>query len=550
MKTVFLFLSLVLFSYSGIGQKLEPHSSEYLILKFKESLSENYQSQMEFNRFGINSIDILNKEFGVIEILRTGNRSQAKAFVLKFDKEQNIDLLIAKYLQTDFFEYVEPNYIGRGAGVKGSQSTLPNDFKFSSQWGLRNDGSFNLSPATADADVDMDTAWDIERGDSTLIVAVLDAGLKLDHPEMEGRLWINPFDTVDGADEDNNGYVDDINGWDFANDDNHPKDDHGHGTNVTGIIAAKANNNIGFAGVDWYCKILTGKILDGNNFGLYSWFADGIYYAVDNGARIINMSVGGSGFSQLMDDAVDYAYQNGVTIVTCMMNENNQVTYYPAGLAKTIAVGSTNPNDERSSPFFWSATSGSNFGSHIDVVAPGNYIYGLSHSSNNNYNSYWGGTSQATPLVTGICALLLAQDPLRQPEDLRNILRNTAEDEVGDPSEDIPGFDIYYGAGRVNAFAALKAEAVGREEESSLENGFQIFPNPAADLIFFKSEKDFSKIKVCDALGSVLLEFDKKELAINGSLDVSELSNGIYFICFTDARQTVICTKKLIVEGH
>ena len=189
---------------------------------------------------------------------------------------------------------------------------------------------------------------------------------------------------------------------------------------------------------------MIGKILDENNSGYYSWWTDAIYYAVDNGAKVINMSVGGSGFSSSMKDAIDYAYNNGVTVVACMMNENNNTTFYPAGYQNTIAVGATNPNDERSAPFFWSTTSGSNYGNHIDVVAPGNYIYGLNYQSDTNYNSYWGGTSQAAPLVTGLSSLLLAQDADKTPDDIRSIIRNTAEDQVGNVSEDISGFDIYY----------------------------------------------------------------------------------------------------------
>lgn len=547
MKKYICIILLIILGPTLFSQNLEPHSQKHIILKFKIELAEYYKDAAKNNHFGHTQLDHLNKINQVLTIKLTGNRTEAATYVLNFAVDQNIELLIGQYLNTQLFEYVEPNYIGKGAGVKGTNSTIPNDFRFSRQWGLVNDGTFNLSPATAGADVDMDLAWDIETGDSTLIIAVLDAGLKLDHPEVVGRLWINPNDTADGLDEDNNNYIDDINGWDFANDDNLPKDDHGHGTNVTGIIVADANNSIGFAGVDWYCKLMTGKILDANNSGLYSWFSDGIYYAVDNGARLINMSVGGSGSSQLMSDAVDYAYQNGVTIVACMMNENNQVTYYPAGYSKTISVGSSDANDERSSPFFWSATSGSCFGNHIDVIAPGNYIYGLSNTSNNNYNGYWGGTSQATPLVTGICGLLLAQDPTRTTEDLRDILRNTAEDQVGDPSEDIMGFDIYYGAGRVNAFQALKLEAVGREDEQKLDLGLQVYPNPAMEKISVNSLENYSRLEIRNSFGGKVFESNGQQSTEQKEISISEFSNGLYFLSIFDAEGNLLATRKVII---
>lgn len=547
MKKITILLLVVFLPTSIFCQNLEPHSPKHLIVKFKAEVAENLNDVLKNNIFGYSVLDNLNQSHKLSFIKLIGNKSLAQTYVLGFEESQNIQVLIDEYLSTQLFEYVEPNYIGKGAGVQGTNSTIPNDFRFPRQWGLVNDGTFSLSPATVDADVDMDLAWDIEKGDSTLVVAVLDAGLKLDHPEFEGRLWINAFDTVDGLDEDGNGFIDDINGWDFANDDNLPKDDHGHGTNVTGIIAAKADNSIGFAGADWHCKVMTGKILDANNLGLYSWFAEGIYYAVDNGARLINMSVGGSGFSQVLSDAVDYAHQNGVTIIACMMNVNNQVTYYPAGYSKTIAVGSTNSNDERTAPFFWDATSGSNFGSHIDVVAPGNYIYGLSHSSNHNYNSYWGGTSQAAPLVTGICALLLAQDPLRQPEDLRNILRNTAEDEVGDPSEDIVGYDIYYGAGRVNAFEALKLEAVGLKENLNLESQIQVYPNPVQNILKLNSTLNYSRITLANSMGSIVLE---KEVTSNSKLqelNVAKMPKGMYILSMLDTKGNILGSKKVLI---
>ncbi|MGB0897575.1 MAG: S8 family serine peptidase, partial [Flavobacteriaceae bacterium] len=192
--------------------------------------------------------------------------------------------------------------------------------------------------------------------------------------------------------------IDDLTaGWDFINNDNNPTDDHGHGTNVAGIVLASGNNAIGYAGVNWNSRVMICKALNSTNSGSYAAIAGSIYYAVDNGAKVISMSIGGSGNSVTLSDAIDYCYNNGVVLVACMMNFNNNVNYYPAAYTNVIAVGSTDPDDKRSNPFFWSNTSGSNYGNHIDLVAPGNYMYGLSYSSDTNYGSYWGGTSQATP---------------------------------------------------------------------------------------------------------------------------------------------------------
>jgi subtilisin family serine protease len=229
----------------------------------------------------------------------------------------------------------------------------------------------------------------------------------------------------------------------------------GHGTNVSGIIGANGNNATGYAGVDWNCKLMNLKALNSNNFGYYSWWADAIYYAVDNGAKIINMSLSGTGYSSTLQNAINYALSQNVTVVAAMSNENSSTVNYPAGFPGVIAVGSTDPNDTRSNPFFWSATSGSNYGSHISVVAPGNYIFGLNYQSNTNYDYYYGGTSQATPHVTGLAALLLAGNASLKPDQIKTIIEITAEDRVGNSNEDSPGWDQYYGYGRINAFKAL-----------------------------------------------------------------------------------------------
>ena len=402
--------------------------------------------------------------------------------------------------------------------------------------------------ALNDADIDMELAWDIEQGSSSITIAVLDSGLKLNHPEFNGRVWENSNEESNNLDDDNNGYIDDFRGWDFANNDNDPTDDYGHGTNVTGIIGANANNNIGYAGVDWNSKLMICKILDQNNLGYYSWWVEAIYYAVDNGAKVINMSVGGSSFSNALQSAINYAHDNGVTIVACMMNENNSVTYYPAGFQNTIAVGSINPDNKRSSPFFWNSASGSNYGNHIDVVAPGNFIYGLSYQSNTNYNTYWGGTSQATPLVTGLAALLLAQDANRTPDDIRTIIRSTAEDQVGSPSEDIKGFDKYYGYGRINAHKALLHQTVGISDNRIEDKNLMMYPNPTSGFLVLRSDEGISNVKIHNISGKEIYkkQFETEQNFIE--IDISNLSSGMYIINVSDKNDKNIQSKKLFIE--
>jgi subtilisin family serine protease len=230
-----------------------------------------------------------------------------------------------------------------------------------------------------------------------------------------------------------------------------------------------------------------------------------------------------------------------------MMNFDNSAVYYPVGFPTTIAVGSTDANDQRSSPFFWSATSGSSYGNHIDIVAPGNFIYGLSHQSNSNYNAYWGGTSQAAPLVSGVCALLLAQNPSLTPTAIRTILRNSAEDQVGDPNEDVPGFDIYHGYGRLNAYQALLANSVGATELDELSE-LTVFPNPSSTELRIKAVSLEGDLRIVNMQGAVVY----RQTGLKGSwevnINIGEWPKGIYVVAVSDENGQWQKSTRIIVE--
>jgi thermitase len=468
---------LLLTIFSGLflhaqAQTLKPQTR--LVLQFKTPPATAPRAE----RTGNDQIDQIHAHYGALQAERfqMGKDSRQYFYVVTFPETIDLQSVIEDDLKTGALEYAEPDHTGSCAGVQGLK---PNDTNYAKQWSLNNNGTFSQSPSIAGADIEMENAWAIETGDPSIIVAIIDSGAKLNHPELSGRIWVNPGEiAANGLDDDANGKIDDVNGWDYANSDKNATDDLGHGTNVAGIIGANGNNNLGYAGVDWQCKLMILKAIDANNLGYYTWWADAMYYAIDHGARVINMSLGGSSSSSLLQDAVDYAVQHNVIITVSMMNFNTGAPYYPAAIPGVIAVGSTNPDDKRTHPFFWDAASGSNYGSHISVVAPGNYIYGLQYQSNTNYNTYWGGTSQAAPHVAGLAALLLAQNPSRTLAQVRAIIENTSEDQVGDPAEDVAGWDQYYGYGRINAFKALSvASGVFSAEQPQLS--FSVLPNPA-----------------------------------------------------------------------
>jgi subtilisin family serine protease len=390
-------------------------------------------------------------------ITETGKKppsSLSRIYTFIFNTETPVEQIVASYQSCGLFEYVEPDYILYG---NSSESVfIPNDQYFYRQWPLHNDGTYtmgNLFTPKEDADIDMPEAWEIEQGDSAVVIAVLDAGCKMNHPELAGMLWINKGEIPgNNIDYDGNGYVDDIKGWDFINNDNDPTDDNGHGTGLAGIIGANSNNGIGFAGVNPNAKIMIIKILDSLKRGNTTTMIKGIEYAVKMKARIITLSLGGSNFIQIEHDFIEYADSNNVTIIAATGNNNTEKINFPAAEEKVIAVGATGPDDKR---YLSNDTTGSNYGNEIDIIAPGMYICHLDETDENKYTLYSSGTSLSAAFVTGVASLLLSKNPKLTPAQIRDILQKSADDQVGDPKEDVKGWDKYYGWGRLNAYRAL-----------------------------------------------------------------------------------------------
>ena len=339
-------------------------------------------------------------------------------------------------------EHAEPNYFL-------SAAIIANDSAFGSQWGLHNTGqTVNGSSGTIDADIDAPEAWDIINGSSSIVVAVVDTGLDLSHVDLSSNVWVNGGETScdDGFDNDNNGYIDDCNGWDFANNDNDPTDDNaeGHGTHVSGIIGAVGDNAEGVAGVSWQISLMPLKILDAAGVGTVSDEIQAIQYAVSNGADVINSSLGGYyGISVFEKEAIEQAGQAGVVFVAAAGNygtDNDTSAYYPAShpIPNIISVASSEIDDGLS--LF------SNYGSSsVHLAAPGEDIYSTLPSDSYGFQS---GTSMSTPFVSGTIALLMANSPSLSALEAREIIFS---------SVDPKGFNTITG-GRLNANNALNSD--------------------------------------------------------------------------------------------
>jgi thermitase len=424
---------------------------------------------------GIPSLDEKNRKYEIKKIKRVFDLNNGdeklyyklglnRIYVFYIESNQDIISLTLDYNNDLSVDYSEPNFIGTAAGVKGinknpykRELSVPNDEAFFKQWYLKNDGKITPTSggrAKVGADINIIKAWDTEQGSDEIIIAILDSGISDDSPDLKGRLWINKNEIPNnGKDDDRNGYIDDYKGWDFAYDDKRNNDGFGHGTNIASTIGATSNNTYGFAGVNSKSKLMNCKNLSDENSGEYEWWARSIKYAVDNGAKIINMSEGGIDYSKTLRSAVEYAVEKNVFIAAAMMNKANNKDYYPAAFKGVFAVGATDTDDKRCKKFTWGG--GSCWGKHIKVVAPGNKIYGIDYNDSENLDSYWSGTSQSTAIVSGLASLLLSQNTSRTPEEIQNIIIATAKDVVGDPKEDTEGWDEYMGYGRIDCYSAL-----------------------------------------------------------------------------------------------
>ncbi len=361
---------------------------------------------------------------------------------LKTPDRQSFEKTLAALKQIPSVEYAEPNYIL-------SLADVPNDPYFPYQWAMQNTGQtvgplerYPFSHGTPGHDISAAMAWDLSTGSETTKVGVVDTGLDLGHPDLihnilsEGRNFFDPQDTA--------------------------KDDHGHGTHVSGTIAAEGNNGIGVSGVCWKAKILPAKVFDNNARGPTSSVVNGIIYVTDQGVRVINMSLGGGDIvvTQALADAIRYAYERGVVLVAAAGNDGVPGVWYPAAYEDyVLAASATDFNDTYMSLQTTDGTWGSNYGPEVDVAAPGYFILstwgrGLNFRQRPGWYGYNYGnkTSMSTAFVSGLAALILSYHPELTNRQVMQVIRYSADDVN---AAQYPGRDIFIGWGRINARRAL-----------------------------------------------------------------------------------------------
>jgi hypothetical protein len=342
----------------------------------------------------------------------------------------------------------DPLYVSKGAWGQ----------KYDDQWALKRIG-FGTEGGKS--------AWDqLPANLAPVTVAIVDTGIDYFHPDFSrDRLWRNPKETLNGKDDDGNGYIDDVIGWNFVSRDNNPFDSAGHGTHLAGLIAATTGNGRGIAGINPAARIMALKVLNFVGRGRSSGIAEAIFYAAENGARIINLSVGGEDLMSIERRAIDYAAKKGVIVVVASGNTSRETEDYGfAGLDNVIVVGATDLDDKRAKF--------SNWGKNVKIAAPGIDVLSLRArrtdfllvSNAKNYKpmgaavgeeaAYYraSGTSFSAPLVSGVASLILSANPKLSGEQVTRMILNSARDIEN------PGFDQFTGNGLLDARAALAAD--------------------------------------------------------------------------------------------
>jgi thermitase len=420
-KFLYIFTGLILLLLTVFALQTQQASAESnadyvrgeILVKFKEGTSSRDMGNTHKKLGGklkhtISTIDV--------QVVDIGNK--------------NIGQAISAYAKNGAVEFVEPNFIAKA---------LTNDADFDNQWGLHNYGQQTCNNSgdicttgTDDADIDAPEAWKISTSNAEILIAILDSGIDQDHPDLIDKIVAN-IDFTGSSD------------WD---------DKYGHGTHVAGIAAAETDNEIGVAGIGHDASLMNVKVLGDNGYGAYSWIADGIIWATNNGAKVINMSLGGSQRSLTLQAAINQAWENGVVLVAAAGNSNNPSRTYPAYYSKCIAVAATDNNDVKASF--------SSYGKWVDVAAPGENIYSTfpNHSfylqtvygRSQNYD-FGSGTSMSTPYVSGLAALVWSTNLGTDNSAVRSRIESTADK--------VSGTGIYWKWGRINACNAVGGNCSG-----------------------------------------------------------------------------------------
>jgi thermitase len=382
-------------SGNELKARLNNHSAIKIIQHNEKDQSHYYKNQVTVKFQKIPTKQELTKMEKDID----GKIMKQMNHIFMFQSESKTAKELKDYFENiQHVEYAEPNYIYL-------QNEVPNDLLYLRyQWNL---------PA-----IQTEEGWRLSQGNENIVIAVIDSGVDLDHPDLVHRLK---------------------KGYNVLADNDLPEDDNGHGTHVAGIIASETNNREGVAGITWFNHIMPIKALNSEGYGSSFDVAKGIIWAVDHGARIINLSLGNYQPSELLQEAVRYAYDRGAVIIAASGNDNSSQPSYPAAYHEVLSVGAINPDGSRAEF--------SNYGAYLDVVAPGT---GIPSTFVHHRYAALSGTSMAAPHVTALAGLILSLNPELSNIEVMNIINRSTVD-LG-----TPGNDPFFGNGLINIYKAMQ----------------------------------------------------------------------------------------------
>ena len=444
-------------------------------------------------------------------------KNDEKIYKLKTTDEVNIFSIIKEYQNKPEIEYIEPNFILKA-------TAFPNDPDYRLQYYLNVIGAKD--------------AWskellvrEQERITRQSIIAILDTGIDLDHPDLKDKIWKNTKEVINGRDSDQNGYRDDVNGWDFVDNDADPNPAFSegyneeavkHGTIVAGVAAAVSHNGQGISGMSWHSQIMSLRVLDSTGAGNVYSVIQAIDYAVDNGADIINMSFVGTGYSQSLANAIRNAYNKEILVVAAAGNTDPKINginldlspsypvCYDGSKVENMVIGVASVSQNLKKSKF------SNFGDCIDLVAPGEGFYSTqAYQSNvsgfsNYYDGYWSGTSLSAPLVSGTLGLIKALRPGFSAEQIKNFVLNN--------TRDITNYDLDYkgelGSGLLDSAKALAA-ALGKKEPRPVSGEANNY------IVAGLGIGSFPQLKVLKTDGSIFKSFYAYSPHFNGAINVA-----------------------------
>ena len=408
--------------------KEPPRGSRELIVKFKPGADPAQKTRALKNSARVELMEPRAKAF------RAAAEKRPPFHRIEVQQGVEVEAELARLRLNPSVEFVEPNYPVKILAL--TNAIFPDDFEFSKMYSLHNPGGDN---AKTNADVKAPAAWRFTTGDKDVLVAVIDTGIDYLHEDLRENIWVNPGEVpFNGLDDDENGFVDDYNGYDFVSYDSDPFDDNQHGTHVAGTIGAKGNNGIGTVGVCWDVSLMAIKAFDENGNGTVADAIAAIHYAVENGAGIINASWGLEERSRALEEAAKFAADAGVLVIAAAGNSRTDAPSYRASFETVLSVAATDARDARAAF--------SNYGEYVDVAAPGENI--ISTLPENSYG-FLSGTSMATPHVSGMAALVLARFPNYGREELFDILVNSVE---------VMLFDQPIGRGRIDLSIAVQMD--------------------------------------------------------------------------------------------